>query len=127
MSTQTGMSCAELAAWEELARAARRLRTAQQKYVSKKGSFVEISANPRGYTVRDVARYFRVGRARILTWIRSGELKALNTAAAVCGRPRFVVTPEALSDFERRRQAITPTKSAPRRTKRTLKVDFFPD
>jgi transposase len=79
-----------------------------------------------GYTVRDLAKLLRVGRARILTFIHSGELKAVNTAAVRCGRPRFVTTPEALAEFQQARQAA-PAKPAPRRKRRAGQVDYFPD
>src|SRR5262249_18503933 len=48
-----------------------------------------------GLTVRDVARRYRVGEDKVRTWIARGELKAINTAAALCGRPRWIVPVEA--------------------------------
>jgi hypothetical protein len=61
-------------------------------------------------------------------WIRRGELLALNVADSKCGRPRFVVTPEALEQFERSRAAATPDKPVPRRKRRPAgMIDFFPD
>jgi hypothetical protein len=64
---------------------------------------------------------------RVRAWIRRGELPAVNTAATLCGRPRFVITPEALQQFERGRQAATtPPKSTPRKPLKAL-VDFYPD
>ncbi len=42
----------------------------------------------RGYTVRDLAGYYRVSEDKIRRWIAAGELKAVNTATALCGRPR---------------------------------------
>jgi len=78
-----------------------------------------------GYTVADLARRFRVGEDKIRRWILSGELKALNVASSLCGRPRFVVTANALAEFEKRRTAGPPPK-APRRRKRVTGEDFFP-
>lgn len=58
-----------------------------------------------GLTVADVARRYRVGQGKVLSWIRRGELKAINTAANLYIRPRYVITGEALEAFERRRDA----------------------
>jgi excisionase family DNA binding protein len=77
-----------------------------------------------GYRVRDLARLLRVGRARILTMIRNGELPAVDVGTP--GRPRFVVLPAQLDQFVRGRQAATPP--LPRRRKRLPVVhDFYPD
>lgn len=80
----------------------------------------------RGLTVADVARRYRVGGDKVRAWIRRGELRALNTAAVECGKPRFVVTPEALADFEARRSAA-PLPKPVRRPRRASEIDFFPD
>jgi transposase len=80
----------------------------------------------RGYTVRDLARRYRVSEDRVRVWIARGELVALNTRDVRCGRPRWVVTAEALVAFERSRQAKPPAPS-PKRRKRTMAVDFYPD
>jgi hypothetical protein len=79
-----------------------------------------------GLTVREVARRYRVNADKVRRWIASGELGALNTAAVVCGRPRFVILPDQLATFERRRAAGQPPKPA-RRKKRSAFVDFYPD
>lgn len=80
-----------------------------------------------GLTVADVAKRYRVGEDKVRTWIRRGDLAAINTAATLCAKPRFVVTPEALADFERTRQVGPPLKPCPRRRRRHAVVDFYPD
>jgi transposase len=80
-----------------------------------------------GLTVPEVARRYRVGEDRVRGWIRRGELRALSTADRRCTRPRFVITPEALAEFEQRRQAATPADYRPKRRKRTTEIDFYPD
>jgi len=72
-----------------------------------------------------VARRYRVGPDKVRTWIRRGELRAINTAAVAGARPRFVVPPDALAEFERRKQVHTPPK--PRLKKRTTLMDYYPD
>jgi hypothetical protein len=78
-----------------------------------------------GLTVRDVSRRLRVGPDKVRTWIRAGEMAAVNTARAGCGRPRWVVLPEALAAFEARRAGGPPARPA-RRRRRPAAVDFYP-
>ncbi len=57
-------------------------------------------------------------------WIKRGALRAINTAAALCGRPRWVIMPEDLAVFENNRLGLVPPK--PRRT-RQPKMPPMPD
>src|SRR6516164_4495278 len=75
-----------------------------------------------GLTVRDVARRYRVGEDKVRSWIARGELRAINTAAALCGRPRWVIPVEALAEFEQRR-AGGPLPKPPRRQRRQEAID----
>jgi transposase len=79
-----------------------------------------------GLTVRDVARRYRVSEDRVRGWIRRGELHAINRRDIRAGRPSWVVTAEALGDFERGRSATPPPKPA-RRKKRIKQIDYCPD
>ena len=79
-----------------------------------------------GFTVREVARRYRVGEDKIRRWIARGELRTINTAAALCGKPRWVIPVEALEEFDRRRSASAPAKPSPRRRKRTATLHFYP-
>jgi hypothetical protein len=79
----------------------------------------------RGYTPRDLAQLLRVSPDRVRSWIAAGELGAIDTARHRCGRPRYVVLPHHLAEFERRRSAAPTPK--PRRRKRTQDTDFYPD
>ena len=78
-----------------------------------------------GLTVADVARRYRVGEDKVRSWIRSGELSAVNTASALCGKPRWVVLHEALARFEKRRTGSASAKSTRRRTKKTSFIDYY--
>jgi len=80
-----------------------------------------------GYTVREVARRYRVGVARVLGWIRRRELRAIDRRDASSARPSYVVTAEALAEFERGRCGASAPPKAPRRRKKTEEVDYFPD
>jgi hypothetical protein len=78
-----------------------------------------------GWTVSDVARRYRVGEDKVRGWIRKGELRAINTAAILCAKPRWVVTAEALAEFEKRRSSEPPAKPPARRLPRS-QVDYYP-
>jgi transposase len=79
-----------------------------------------------GYTVADLARRYRVSEDRVRGWIARGEMRAINRRDTRSGRPSWVVTREALTEFESSRQATPPPKP-PRRKKRTVAIDFYPD
>jgi hypothetical protein len=83
-------------------------------------------APARGYTPRELARLLRVSPDRIRAWITRGELGAINTAPVLCGKPRFVVLPHHLAEFELRRRAAAPPKPS-RRQQRPAVVDYYPD
>jgi hypothetical protein len=87
---------------------------------------LDTSLPTAGLTVADVAKRYRVSPDKIRSWIAKGELAAINTATALCSKPRWVILPDALVAFERRRSAGPPPKPA-RRRKRTDFVDYFPD
>jgi excisionase family DNA binding protein len=79
----------------------------------------------RGLTVPELARRLRLGRDRVRRLIAAGELPAIDVAAVRCGRPRWIVLPEALAAWERSRQ-VSPPPAPPRRRKRTHLVDYYP-
>lgn len=71
-----------------------------------------------GLTVADVAKRYRISPDKVRAWIARGELKAVNTAAVLCGRPRWVVPAEALAEFENGRRGgpgPKPRRQQPRR------------
>lgn len=69
-------------------------------------------------TPPEVARQLRVSRNKVLGWIKSGELRAVNVADRTCQQPRYVIGVEDLAAFEESRSnraAITPAASKRRR------------
>ncbi len=82
-------------------------------------------SDDRAATPSQIARKYGVGVHKVLHWIGTGELRAINVATNVVGRPRWVVTADALADFERRRSAQP--KPAPRRhpRKKIDVIEFF--
>jgi excisionase family DNA binding protein len=79
----------------------------------------------RGYTPRELARLLRVSPDRVRSWIAAGELGAIDTARHRCSKPRYVILPQHVEEFLRRRSASPAPK--PRRRKRTCAVDYYPD
>jgi transposase len=79
-----------------------------------------------GFTVTDLARRYRVSEDKIRGWIRRGELAAVNRRDVRSGRPSWVVTWEALVNFERGRAATPPPKPT-RRKARAKGIDYFVD
>jgi excisionase family DNA binding protein len=77
-----------------------------------------------GLTVAEVARRYRVSPDKVRAWVARGELAAVNTGTH--RRPRLVVLPHQLAEFERRRSA-TPTPTPPVRRRRPALTDFYPD
>ena len=86
----------------------------------------ETSPLSTGLTTREVARRYRIGEDNVRGLIARGELRAINTAAVLCGRPRWVVTAEQLAEFERRRASGPPPTPKPKR-KKTTEIDYYPD
>jgi hypothetical protein len=80
-----------------------------------------------GLTVEDAARRYRVSPDKIRVWIALGELRAVNTSAVKCAKPRWVIPPEALDEFERKRSGGPGPKPMKRRCRPSPQIDFFPD
>jgi hypothetical protein len=76
-------------------------------------------------TVAQFARHYHVGGDKVRLWIKQGELKALNISTSPLGKPRYVITPEAVADFERRRDAGPAPQPPKRRRKKSYR--YYPD
>ena len=72
-----------------------------------------------------LARRYGVSAEKIIGWIRSGELRAVNVAAKPSGRPRWRISESDIEHFEVRRAAVT-TKTTRRRRKPAAGIiEFF--
>jgi hypothetical protein len=61
---------------------------------------------PAGYlTPREVAYRWRIHIDKVLVFIHAGELRAFNVASKESRRPRYLVTEEAVREFEAARAA----------------------
>ena len=52
------------------------------------------------YAVSGLAEYWRVSRDKVLTFIHSGQLHAINLATKPNGRPRYRIPLSAIEEFE---------------------------
>ena len=76
-------------------------------------------------TPPQLARQMGVHVDKIYAWIRSGELRATNTAVKRGGRPRYRISREDAEDFQRRRQNSPPPPPSPRRKKKDSGVTEY--
>jgi len=70
------------------------------------------------WTPLRLAKRYGIKEDKVLTWIRNGELLAMNVATKVKGRPRWIITPASLATFEARRSSVAtvaPQKPARRK------------
>jgi hypothetical protein len=84
-----------------------------------------IEAPARGRTVADLAARFRVSPDKVRAWIKRGELAAVNTATSLAGRPRYLVTPEAVAAFENGPRAVQTKTMRSRSSKRRVPEVFY--
>jgi hypothetical protein len=73
------------------------------------------------------AKDIGVDPAKVIAWIKRGELRAMNVATNTNGRPRFRISLEAIVEFEERRSARQPVKPVRRKRKKQESgfVEYF--
>jgi hypothetical protein len=69
---------------------------------------------PKFFTPPQLAEEFGVDADKILGWIRSGQLIAINMVTTTGGRPRYRISAEEAQAFQKRRSSAPPPKSSPR-------------
>jgi hypothetical protein len=79
----------------------------------------------RDFTPPELARLKGIEPEKILVWIRSGELRAVNYATRPTGRPRWRIKAEDWLAFEERRAARPPAKVSRRPRRSTPHVTEF--
>lgn len=78
-------------------------------------------------TPPQIAGLWGVSTEKVLVWITTGQLRAIDAASRRGERPRYLVDLKDLEAFERSRAVTPPTQPAPRR-KRSAGVatkEFF--
>ena len=64
-------------------------------------------------TPPQLANRWRISVAKVLTWIRSGELRAFDMSTKPGGRPRYRIYEEDVQRFERSREARPDVERTP--------------
>jgi len=74
----------------------------------------------------ELAKRYGCKPSRVIAWIRSGELVALNLASPGCARPRYRITPEAITAFEQAKSTAPPPPKKSKRYRSPVTVrEFF--
>ena len=80
---------------------------------------------PPAYRVRDVAERLRVDSHRVLAWIRSGRLRAMDVSGGTGARPRWRIRPEDLEALELSLSTSPEPKTGRRRARSGWKYTYF--
>ena len=75
-----------------------------------------MPTDTRAITPPAIAKRYGIHVSRVLAWIRSGQIEAINVGDGPL-RPRWRILPDALEAFEARRAARPATKATRRRRK----------
>lgn len=77
-------------------------------------------------TPPQLAKRYHVDPSKIVGWIKSGELPAVNLATRTTGRPRWAIDEADVELFELRRSATPTPKTAKRQRRKDTKIiEFF--
>jgi excisionase family DNA binding protein len=101
-----------------------KLERSRQKKAGE-GDAVRSTDALRMLTPPQVAEQLGIDAAKVITWIRSGELPAANVATRVGGRPRWRIGPNDLEAFLERRRSPTPPAPRPKRRRFDGITEFF--
>ena len=77
-------------------------------------------------TPPEIARRWGIKAHKVLAWIHSGELRAINAAERLGGRPRYLVDVADLAAFERGREVVAlPRQNSTRKSKNIGVTEYF--
>ncbi len=76
-------------------------------------------------TPPEVAKLWGVDVLKILAWVRTGELTAINAATNPRKRAKYLIDKRDIADFESRRAVVAPAKTAPRRRRSAAGVKEY--
>jgi hypothetical protein len=79
----------------------------------------------RKVTPPQYARQLGVDTAKVLKWIRSGELRAIDASTTRGSRPRYLIDVADILTFEAGRSVQPPTPRPQRRRRQTGVIEFF--
>jgi len=73
------------------------------------------------FTPPELAAKWGIDAQKVLAWIRSGELRAIDASTTPGGRRRFLIDVADIASFEERRTVQPPPTPAERRRQRRYK------
>ena len=76
---------------------------------------VAVAIARRKYTPPQIAGMFGIDVMKVIAWIKSGELKAIDASTRRGERPRYLVDVADLETFEQARAVVPPPPRAERR------------
>jgi excisionase family DNA binding protein len=79
------------------------------------GKFNSHRRIPHAISPKEYAERLGVSENKVLNWIRSGEIAAINVASKLSNRPRWRIPEEAIEAFEAARTSRPVVKPTPRR------------
>jgi predicted site-specific integrase-resolvase len=74
----------------------------------------------RKWTPPELAELWGIAPDKVLRWIRSGELRAIDASTRCGRRPRYLIDADDIADFERRRRVVPDERPAPRPPRNTV-------
>ena len=77
------------------------------------------------FTPPEIARRWGIKPDKIIGWIRSGELAAMNAATKPGGRPRYLIDVRDVEAFELKRSVTPAKKTARPRWKQVGTTEYF--
>jgi hypothetical protein len=80
---------------------------------------------PTKITPPRLARRWGISDDKVLAWIRSGELRAMDASTKRGGRPRFLIDEADIAAFEAARAISGPAASRPRKKRSSDVIEFF--
>jgi len=72
-----------------------------------------------------LAKMWGIDTAKILRWIRGGQLRAIDASGPSSSRPRYLIDLADIAEFERRRAAVPEPKSTRRRIRASGVTEYF--
>ena len=76
-------------------------------------------------TPPEVARRWGISPEKVISWIQSGELRAMDASAKPGGRPRYLIDIRDLEAFEMRRSVTTVPKTRRQRKTQPGVIQYF--
>jgi len=80
----------------------------------------------RKLTPPQIAAQYGINADKVIRWIATGELRAINVATLPDGRPRWMVDVDDLAAFEQRRSAVPQAPKPTRRKRQAVgAIEFY--